>query len=82
MTTKEEHHVLVDCGRCAVTTLRPHSVPVLFQVDLGPSIGTKVKPIEVISIVSIIATEDIHAILIDDCRMAMPRSGWRATPEA
>jgi hypothetical protein len=73
VTTEEEHHVLVDSGGGPISTFGPDSVTVGLNVDLRPGARSEVEPVEIVSIVTIIATKDIHTVLIDYGRVTMAR---------
>ena len=67
----EKIHLIVKhgCGG-SVPTLWPHAV----ASDLLPHVCLEVVLIQIITIVSIVATKDVHVILIDNTRVRMPRT--------
>jgi len=73
MPSEEEHHIFVHSGRGSISTLRPHTVPVGFQVDLRPRSCREVEAIEVISIMPVITSEDVQAIFVHNSRVTVPR---------
>ena len=75
MPSEEEHHIFIHSGRCPIATLGPHTIPIGFQVDLRPRSCREVEAIEIISIMSIISSEDVQAIFVDHSRVTVP-GGW------
>lgn len=73
MASEEEHHVLVDRGASAVAALGPHAVAVGAQVQLRPGVRQEVESVEIVSVVTVVAPEDVHRVLVDHCRVGVPR---------
>ena len=77
VASEKKHHVFIDCSRGSVSTLGPDAVSVGLEIYLGPSPFIEVESIEIISVMTIVSSEDVHAVFVDHCRMTMSRSWWR-----
>ncbi len=70
VTPEEKHHVFINRGRGTVPTFWPYTVsPVGLHVNLAPLACRKIKSVKVIPVMTVVATEDIHAIFIHDSGM-------------
>lgn len=67
MPSKQEHLVSINSGGGAVPALRPHSIAVCLEVDLAPRFVYEVKSEEVVFVVPVVASKDIHAVLVNYC---------------
>ena len=79
MPTKQKHHIFIYSGRCAISALGPYTISTIcFHIDLAPLPGSKVEPVKIVSVMTIIPSKYVHAVFIDDSRMRMAWC-WCAT---
>ena len=77
MASKHVHLVIDYCTWCPVSRCGPYTV---IRLDPAPLILSKVELVEVIFVVTVIATEHIHAFFIDHCLMWMSGGWWALIP--
>jgi hypothetical protein len=70
MSTKQVHSLTHYCCWSSISAFGPETIP----SDLEPLVWSKVKSIQIVSIVPVIASENIKLIIIDDCAVRMPRT--------
>lgn len=62
MTSEQIHFVVKDGGRGAIARLRPDAV----LADLVPHVCLEVVLVQIVPIVAVIATKDVHVFFIHD----------------
>jgi hypothetical protein len=67
MTSEQIHTLSHNSSWCSVSAFRPKTVPSYFE----PLIWAEVKSVKIISVESIVATENVHLVIINNCAMRM-----------
>ena len=77
MSAEQEHQVLVDGRGGAVARLGPHAVARHFLLDFAPGVRDEVEAKEIVFVLAVVATKNVHAFLVHNRRVRVPRSGRR-----